>query len=80
MLPHKSGAIGSFVQHEIYKPSETEGVLIYFSCKDAAIELDRLAWAGRTILEKNTEIGVGHDFLALFKDARCNRIALHSNT
>jgi predicted enzyme related to lactoylglutathione lyase len=38
----KSGATGSLVQHAMYKPSLTDGPLIYFSCKDVAIELSSL--------------------------------------
>jgi len=80
MHPNGSGATGSLVQHEMYEPSETEGVLIYFSCKDLAIELDRVASAGGKILQQKTEIGGGHGFMALFTDTEGNRIALHSNS
>lgn len=75
----KSGATGSLVQHEIYKPSLTDGVLIYFSCKDVANELGRVETSGGEIMKPKTEIGGGHGFTALVKDTEGNRIALHSN-
>jgi len=75
----KSGATGSLVQHDMYKPSLTDGVLIYFSCKDVANELVRVESSGGEIMQPKTEIGGGHGFMALVKDTEGNRIALHSN-
>jgi len=75
----KSGASGSLVKHEMYKPSLTDGPLIYFSCKDVATELSRVVNAGGEIMQPKTEIGGGHGFMALMKDSEGNRIALHSN-
>lgn len=75
----KSGATGSLVKHDIYKPSLTDGVLIYFSCKDVANELGRVKSSGGEIMQPKTEIGGGHGFMALVKDTEGNRIALHSN-
>lgn len=79
MAPDKSGATGSLVQHEMYTPSDTHGPLIYFSCKDIALELGRVASAGGIILKQKAEIGGGHGFMGLIKDTEGNRIALHSN-
>lgn len=73
------GASGSLVKHETYKPSLTDGVLIYFSCKDVANELGRIKASGGEVLQPKTEIGGGHGFMALLKDSEGNRIALHSN-
>ena len=75
----KPGATGSLVQHKMYTPSETHGPLIYFSCKDVAVELGRVASAGGSVLQEKTEIGDGHGFMGLIKDTEGNRIALHSN-
>lgn len=78
MHPKKSGATGSLVQHKMYRPSDTHGVLIYFSCEDVDVELSRVETAGGSILQQKTEIGGGHGFMALVKDTEGNRIALHS--
>ena len=74
----KSGSTGSLVQHEMYKPSDTHGVLIYFECIDLANELSRVEAAGGQILKPKTEIGGGHGFMALLRDTEGNRVALHS--
>jgi predicted enzyme related to lactoylglutathione lyase len=78
--PEKSGATGSLVQHEMYKPSSTDGPLIYFSCKDVDNELSRVEAANGEILRPKSQIGEGHGFMALIKDTEGNRIALHSQT
>ncbi|MEX0288407.1 MAG: VOC family protein [Flavobacteriaceae bacterium] len=74
----KSGSTGSLVKHEMYNPSDTHGVLIYFECIDLANELGRVEGAGGQILKPKTEIGGGHGFMALLKDTEGNRVALHS--
>ncbi|NKI27277.1 VOC family protein [Arenibacter sp. 6A1] len=74
----KPGGMGSLVQHSLYRPSDTMGPLLYFSCKDLALALSRVEIAGGSILQSKKEIGGGHGFMALFKDSEGNRIALHS--
>lgn len=76
----KSGTTGSLVQHEMYTPSLTDGPLLYFSCKDIAIELSRVEAAKGAILRPKTEIGDGHGFMALVQDTEGNRIALYSQS
>ena len=76
--PDKSGAMGSLVKHDLYIPSDTKGPVLYFSCKDLSIELNRVGGAGGAILQSKKEIGEGHRFMALVKDTEGNRIALHS--
>ncbi len=76
--PEKKGATGSLVQHEMYRPSATDGVLVYFSCKDLNVELSRVEDAGGAVLQPKTQIGEGHGFMALITDSEKNRIALHS--
>jgi len=78
--PEKSGATGSLVQNEMYKPSMTDGSLLYFSCTDVSTELSRVEAANGEIIQPKTQIGEGHGFMALIKDTEGNRIALHSNT
>lgn len=76
--PDKKGASGSLVQHGMYKPSATDGPLIYFTCPDLVMELSRVKEAQGEIMKPKTEIGGGHGFMALVKDTEGNRIALHS--
>lgn len=76
--PDKKGASGSLVQHGMYKPSSTDGPLIYFTCPDLTMELRRVEEAQGEIMKPKTEIGGGHGFMALVKDTEGNRIALHS--
>ncbi|HMB63811.1 MAG TPA: VOC family protein [Eudoraea sp.] len=76
--PSRQGASGSLVKHAMYSPSDSKGVLVYFSCADVAGELGRVEGAGGKILRPKTEIGGGHGFMALAKDTEGNRIALHS--
>jgi predicted enzyme related to lactoylglutathione lyase len=74
------GISGSLVKHEMYQPSEHAGVLIYFTCKDVAEEVARVAAAGGEVLRKKTAIGDGHGYMALIKDTEGNRIGLHSQS
>lgn len=76
--PEKKGATGSLVQHEMYRPSATDGALVYFSCKDLTTELNRVEESGGSVLKQKTPIGEGHGFMALITDTEGNRIALHS--
>lgn len=75
----KAGATGSLVKHkDFYMPSENKGTLIYFSCEDLQIQLDRVEPAGGKVLQPKKQIGGGHGYMALFLDSEGNRIALHS--
>ncbi len=74
----KKGTSGSLVKHELYTPSTTDGPLIYFTCPDLTMELNRVEAAGGEIMQPKTEIGGGHGFMGLIKDTEGNRIALHS--
>lgn len=74
----KKGASGSLVKHEMYKPSKTDGPLLYFTCSNLNNELSRVEAAGGEIMQSKTGIGGGHGFMALLKDTEGNRIALHS--
>ncbi|SNZ00609.1 hypothetical protein SAMN06265377_2434 [Flagellimonas pacifica] len=74
----KPGANGSLIQHESYKPSGTEGVLIYFASSDVQNEMDRVEAAGGKILKPKTQISPEVGYMGLFLDSEGNRIALHS--
>jgi len=73
------GAPGSLVFHEeFYKPSASQGVLIYFSCNDVAIILDKVKESGGTVLVEKRLIAEDVGYMGLFLDSEGNRIALHS--
>ncbi len=72
------GATGSLVKHDMYTPSDTAGVLIYFSCEDLSQELNKVDAAGGQIMQGKTEIGGGHGFMAIVRDSEGNRLGLHS--
>lgn len=60
-----------------YKPSEN-GILIYFSCDDVTIEINRVVDAGGTIVSGKKQISENNGYMAYFIDSEGNRIALHS--
>ncbi|WP_422861447.1 VOC family protein [Flagellimonas sp. W118] len=74
----KPGANGSLIQQESYKPSVTDGVLIYFASTDVQNELDRVESAGGKILRPKTQISPEVGYMGVFSDSEGNRIALHS--
>ena len=64
---------------EFYKPSASEGPLIYLNGNpDVQIVLDRIEAAGGRIVVPKTEISPEHGFMAVFMDTEGNRVALHS--
>jgi len=75
----KPGAAGSLIQNkDWYKPSDSEGVLIYFNSLDVQNELDRIEPNGGKIIQAKTQISPEIGFMAVFLDSEGNRIALHS--
>ncbi|WP_222984450.1 VOC family protein [Flagellimonas meishanensis] len=75
----KSGAAGSLIyQPDWYRPSNVDGVVIYFSCSDVQNQLDRIETAGGRILKPKTQISPDIGYMGLFLDSEGNRIALHS--
>ena len=74
-----TGTSGTLIQYEeAYKPSDTHGPLIYFTCKDLSDELARVDKAGGKIVQAKTQISEEIGFMALLIDTEGNRIALHS--
>jgi uncharacterized protein len=64
---------------EFYKPSATDGPLIYLNGNpDVQIILDKIEAAGGKILVPKTEISPDYGHMAMFLDTEGNRIALHS--
>jgi predicted enzyme related to lactoylglutathione lyase len=74
----KTGASGSLIQHEAYQPSDSKGVLIYFSSGDLNIEMERVEEAGGKIVQPKTQISPDIGFMGIFIDSEGNRVALHS--
>ena len=74
----KLGVSGSLIQNKSYVPSESKGVLIYFSSKDVNTEINRVVEAGGKIVQPKTQISPDIGYMALFIDCEGNRIALHS--
>jgi len=62
-----------------YKPSSTDGPLIYLNANpDVQIVLDKVEAAGGKVVVPKTEISPEHGHMAVFIDSEGNRIALHS--
>jgi len=74
----KTGSSGSLVKHEMYIPGDSAGPLLYFSCKDLAMELAKVTIGAGSIIQQKKEIGGGHGFMALLTDTEGNRMALPS--
>lgn len=75
------GIGGTLVQEGtgFYKPSATEGPLLYLNGNpDVNIALSRVEAAGGKILAPKTEISPEYGYMAVFIDTEGNRIALHS--
>lgn len=51
--------------------------LVYFSCKDCAVEEARIAGAGGKVLKPKFSIGP-HGFIAIVQDSEGNAFGLHS--
>jgi predicted enzyme related to lactoylglutathione lyase len=70
---------GAVVESEAYKPSATDGPLIYLNGNpDVQVVLDRVEAAGGKIMVPKTEISPEYGYMAVFTDTEGNRIALHS--
>src|SRR5688572_9625120 len=76
----KPGAGGSLIQHKEYKPSATDGVLIYFTSQsgDLSNELNRVEKAGGKVHIPKRLIAPDIGYMAVFTDTEGNRVALHS--
>ena len=62
-----------------YKPSPTDGPLVYLNANpDVQIVLDKIVAAGGKVIVPKTEISPDFGHMAVFIDTEENRIALHS--
>lgn len=73
-----SGAGGALVKMEGFPSGgNNNGVLVYFSCEDCALEEARVPRAGGKIQRKKMSIGE-YGFISLVFDTEGNMIGLHS--
>lgn len=70
------GAGGALVKLDHARPGPG-GSMVYFSCDDCAIEQDRVAAAGGSIVRPKFPIGA-HGFVSIVTDTEGNMIGLHS--
>ncbi len=70
------GACGMLVKMEGY-PSAGGGTIVYFGCKDCAVQASRVAANGGTVVKDKMSIGE-HGFIALASDSEGNMIGFHS--
>ena len=62
-----------------YKPSATDGTLIYLNANpDVQKVLDKIEAAGGKIVVPKTQISPEYGYMAVFIDSEGNRVALHS--
>jgi len=71
-----AGATGALVQHRDRRPT-TEGVMVYFSCEDCAVEAQRAIDHGGRVFKSKRSIGP-NGFIAIIGDTEGNAIGLHS--
>lgn len=74
--PGHPGAMGALIEHPMKQPS-TEGVLVYFSCSDCAIQMQRALDVGGKVHKPKTSLGP-NGFIAIIGDSEGNAIGLHS--
>ena len=80
-IENQMTGIGGALCHnkEFYKPSSTDGPLIYLNGNpDVQNILDKIEAAGGKILVPKTQISPEYGHMAVFIDTEGNRIALHS--
>lgn len=70
------GACGMLVKMEGVTPGGG-GTLVYFGCKDCAVEAARVAKNGGTVVKEKMSIGE-HGFIVLASDTEGNMIGFHS--
>ncbi|MEF8715024.1 MAG: VOC family protein [Accumulibacter sp.] len=74
--PTSYGACGMLVKMDGF-PSAGGGTLVYFGCKDCAVEAARVEANGGTVVKEKMSIGE-HGFIALVRDTEGNMIGFHS--
>lgn len=72
------GAGGALVKLEYTQPGPG-GSMVYFSCDDCTVEVERVPAAGGTVVRPKFSIG-DHGFVSIVTDTEGNMIGLHSVT
>lgn len=78
MLHDLPGCTGALVKMEGGRPTGN-GVIIYFTCLDCAVEASRVPQSGGKIFKDKFSIGQ-YGFISLVHDTEGNMIGLHSKT
>lgn len=76
MKSDQAGASGALVKME-NGPGGGNGVLVYFTCADCAVEANRATAMGGYLVREKMSIGQ-YGFIALIRDTEGNMIGLHS--
>ena len=76
--PDGTGASGALVQMPQMRKPSTDGVLVYFSCDDCAVERSRAETFGGQVWGEKFSIG-DRGYIAIIVDSEGNQIGLHSN-
>lgn len=71
------GACGMLVKMKGYAPSSGCGTVVYFGCKDCAVEASRVAANGGKVEKEKMSIGE-HGFIAIARDPEGNMIGFYS--
>lgn len=74
--PQNGGATGALVKMD-GAPQGFAGTIVYFTCKDCAVEAARAEKAGGTVEKPKWSIGP-YGFIALCRDSEGNVFGLHS--
>lgn len=70
---------GALTFAEFYKPSATDGALVYLNANpDVQKVLDKVEAAGGKIVVPKTEISPEHGHMGIILDTEGNRVGLHS--
>jgi len=76
MAMNGAGAAGALVRKEGFDP-DGNGVIVYFTCEDCAVEAARVEAAGGRLERDKFPIGE-YGYIALAVDTEGNMIGLHS--
>jgi len=79
MNEKKPGASGSLILNEVYIPSDTKGVMVYFNSEEITETLKKVEVNGGKVMQTKTQISPEIGYMGVFIDSEGNRIALYTN-